>query len=652
MAKIKTPSGSTDNRLHSKVMAATFIGEEFPLWRIHNLGTSTGATHNIVNIARPDTVALLHHLGGGNPLGATGRLLLAADYKFDPATLREATFVRIEKVFADPTGKGSLNAELFVLCKCRVKDVVTSDPFPRARRLPDLAPLWRIHGFDPLGNSLREEDINIENISRPDTLALLKALGAGEVTRATGHLVIACSFKEDLSTGLEAVLARIGKVSDGDPPLTCSLCMLGRVRCAQIETGGEGSLFPQALMEEVPVWRIHNLAASTLTKHKITNIGRPDSLAMLAYLGRGNPLAAVGGLVIGCDFKAPPGAGNSVTLMRIAVVGGVEGKYDAELVEVSSIIVGRMRTDESNASWWPRATVELPKIWSKPHLPTEVGPLPGRGSPQTPLAPSPPVGTDIQKSKLGGGGGGGCMALSPGKELRGKGTEECPFWQRCFRVMTEVFQNAGAQMQEYAEPSAHRCFCNDCHRVRGDAPVYRRGDNLYVLPVGFARIGVKPFKSPHIVKVGLESWHVCFHGTKREYLWDLLVTGHLLAPCSTIHNGQRIVVRPGHIGKGFERMNEHTGTLEVFDPTNKIFFSPSIKYCAYKGVYMTEHMTMGKRYSFALQVRIQPEMYSIGQETVGAGSEPIDPHIPNTSVEWYTHEMHTHFFTGVLIGER
>ena len=207
-----------------------------------------------------------------NNLSYYSYLTLFIQYKLDPATLREATLVRIEKVFADPTGKvDSFNAELLVLCKCRVKDVVTSDPFPRASRLPDLAPLWRIHSFDPIRNStcMSNEDIKIENISRPDTIALLTALGGGDVTRATGHLVIACNFKDDFGVGLEAALARVGKVSEGGPPLICSLHMLGRIRCAEVTPEGP---FPQVLMEEVPVWKIHNLATSTLTEHKITNI--------------------------------------------------------------------------------------------------------------------------------------------------------------------------------------------------------------------------------------------------------------------------------------------------------------------------------------------------------------------------------------------
>ena len=54
------------------------------------------------------------------------------------------------------------------------------------------------------------------------------------------------------------------------------------------------------------------------------------------------------------------------------------------------------------------------------------------------------------------------------------------------------------------------------------------------------------------------------------------------------------------------------------------------------------------------QVRIQPGTYNIGQETVGAKrkGDTVDPYVSNSSVEWYTGELHTHMITGILVNER
>eukprot|EP00443_Scrippsiella_acuminata_P006126 CAMPEP_0115312904 /NCGR_PEP_ID=MMETSP0270-20121206/76166_1 /TAXON_ID=71861 /ORGANISM="Scrippsiella trochoidea, Strain CCMP3099" /LENGTH=103 /DNA_ID=CAMNT_0002731931 /DNA_START=106 /DNA_END=417 /DNA_ORIENTATION=- len=96
------------------------------------------------------------------------------------------------------------------------------------------------------------------------------------------------------------------------------------------------------------------------------------------------------------------------------------------------------------------------------------------------------------------------------------------------------------------------------------------------------------------------------------------------------------------------RINEYTGRYEEFDPRMKIFFSPTIAYCNYGDVYMKSARLNGKWYRFALQLRVQPGTYSIGQETVGARSQ-IDPYMSNSEIEWYTSELHTHVVTGVLI---
>ena len=141
---------------------------------------------------------------------------------------------------------------------------------------------------------------------------------------------------------------------------------------------------------------------------------------------------------------------------------------------------------------------------------------------------------------------------------------------------------------------------------------------------------------------------MCFHGTKHDYLWDIILEGQLLAPGSTLHSGKVIAVRDGHINKIVERTNQHTGTRENFNPTNKVFFSPSI---TYSNFYTNVMYCDGKQYCFTLELRIQPGTYQIDQETIGA-SKQIDPHFSNNSIEWYTEQDHTHIFTGILIQEQ
>ena len=599
-------------------MASTTAISVLPLWRIHNFSSkSAGDTVGIINIARPDTIALLHKLSGDHgPYWAAGKIALAANYSTEPATLKEATLVRIKKVTLCEK-PGVYGAELLVLCQARVLGVSTMGPFPTAKRGQDLAPLWKIHhlGFvgDPSFDTKRKE-LNVVNIGREDSLAMLKKLGGGDLTSAKGHLVLACDFTANVKAGLRALLVRIGDVScaEDGKHYNCTLHLLGHVRCAEVYCQGP---FPQVLVDEIPVWRIHNLNKSGGgPRHSIVNIARPDSVALLTHLGQGNALKAYGGLVIGCDYTSPPSAGESGRLMEVASISRKDGKYEAVLVDVSTVAVSKYRSSEGQAEdWWPRVMLVLPKIWSK--------------------SAEPAVVESMMKS----------LMLSSGK---------CPYWEQCLNALTGVMRDAGIQLDKrYTDPDGDECFCHNCHQRRGDGLVYKRGGQPYVVPVGFARIGIQPGKSHGLVEKGMKSWHVCFHGTKYQYMGEMLLQGQLLGPGCVLHNGESIKTQDGHIVRSFNRRNEHTGKLEEFDPTNKVFFSPSIKYCDCD-IYANKYYCngSGRHYRFVMQLRIQPNTYDIGQETINASGQ-IDPHIPNKSIEWYTNHFHTHFFTGILIRE-
>ena len=609
------------------------VGSVLPLWRIHNFSCA-GSSVSIVNIGRPDTIALLRHLSrDGDPLSTGGRLTLAVDYAADLSCLREATLVRIKNVTVG-SKPGWYSAELEVLCRARVRSVSTAGSFPRAERAPDLAPLWRIHNLGE-DSSVSATPATITNIARDDTVALLKKLGDGDVKRAKGHIVLACDYKKTLAPNMRTKLARIGEVryleAEGRPPYGCSLTYLGYALCAAVEQSGA---FPECLLHEMPIWRIHNLNQGSGETHEITNIARPDSVALLTHLGSGNPLNATGALVIGCDYKSPPSAGESARLMRITRVAAASaaGKFEAVLVDVDTICVGHVRSDDGIASWWPRVTVELPKIWRR----TTADCLTGIAAlhlaaliPPSLLAPASP-----------------------------RPAKDCHYWKRCEEALVKLLCDSGfdVDLNQYRKKDVDRCFCDTCHRLRGDRMVYTRGGEKYILPVGFARIGLVPWKTPAIVKVGFEKWHVCYHGTRYNYIADLLKTGQLLSPGSTTHKGDTIKIREGHYNQPRERTNAHTGRSETFDPRDKLFFSPAIKYCDYGDVYMNSYYKAGRHYRVALQLRLQPDTYEIGQQTVldaaPCAATDIDPHVPNSCIEWYTKEIQTHFFVGILIRER
>eukprot|EP01064_Diplonema_japonicum_P025371 TRINITY_DN3671_c1_g1_i1.p1 TRINITY_DN3671_c1_g1~~TRINITY_DN3671_c1_g1_i1.p1 ORF type:complete len:801 (+),score=96.35 TRINITY_DN3671_c1_g1_i1:120-2405(+) len=225
----------------------------------------------------------------------------------------------------------------------------------------------------------------------------------------------------------------------------------------------------------------------------------------------------------------------------------------------------------------------------------------------------------------------------------------CACFRRCRAALISKLSEKPILL-EHLNDLGDKCFCSGCHT---DYAVYKRGTTDYILPLGWCRVGVKTHKPPALEQLAFKKWNPCYHGTSPDHLIDVLCCGQLLKPGSSTPKGGKLHVREGHIQKVFKRTNAHTGHREDFDPS-QVFFSPSIRYCSYGRAYMTEFSFAGHKYRFALQVRIQPDTYTIGQETVGAmrKGDTIDPYVPNTAIEWYTGELHTHMITGVLVNER
>lgn len=193
----------------------------FPLWRIHNFSSAnSGAQLDIVNIGRPDTLALLSVLGSGDPLSASGESVLAVDSSLHKYEIKEVTLVRVEQIEKSPKSTSDqpfYSTSLRVLCECQVIGVTFDQPYPRATKISDLAPLWRIHNFST--DSQAYEDRKITNIARQDSVSILKKLAGGDrVERAEGHCVVACDYKVSPEAGIDGTLSRIIKAEGHGGP--------------------------------------------------------------------------------------------------------------------------------------------------------------------------------------------------------------------------------------------------------------------------------------------------------------------------------------------------------------------------------------------------------------------------------------------------
>eukprot|EP01083_Nonionella_stella_P172171 590005_1 len=226
---------------------------------------------------------------------------------------------------------------------------------------------------------------------------------------------------------------------------------------------------------------------------------------------------------------------------------------------------------------------------------------------------------------------------------------ECPYYDACNDLM-ERFVNATNINTAMFEPKGHRCFCQNCHDQRSDVEAYKRGNpsQTYVLPIGYARFGIKLTSEQRNV---LNDWHVVYHGTKVSYLPDICQSGLILLKPNDFKLSEStpkyktIKIRSGHIPRKFKRINKHTNKPEIFDP-EQIFTSVSPTYSSkYCDVVRIDEQIV----SFMFQCRQKPGSYSRGQETMGYGDVEIDKYVSNESIEFYTKHHLDIIITGILI---
>jgi hypothetical protein len=207
------------------------------------------------------------------------------------------------------------------------------------------------------------------------------------------------------------------------------------------------------------------------------------------------------------------------------------------------------------------------------------------------------------------------------------------------------------------------CFCIICLVRRGRGNIHKpaldqRGGRPYALPTAWAKFTLPLLDSQ---KSLLDKWVTAYHGTTIETLKKILypsnkVHPELLFPGDTLANGHKLSVREGHIGKGFHRYNPYSKKHELFDPTNKIFLSPSIRYAELPGYSSKdgERVELGEglhaSIQVALLVRIEPDTFDIGPQTVKPDDEErICSDFPNSELEYYTDRRQTTLVVAVLV---
>ncbi|XP_013418958.1 neuralized-like protein 4 [Lingula anatina] len=231
------------------------------------------------------------------------------------------------------------------------------------------------------------------------------------------------------------------------------------------------------------------------------------------------------------------------------------------------------------------------------------------------------------------------ICQSPPPEVNTK-IRNCEYQNTCARLKIILGLPDG-----YFSPEHNMCYCETCHKIRGDESYYKRGDppKDYAVPFGWCRFALKVPHRAQVLNV-FEKWHIAFHGTRFDCVRRILDCGDLLMPGDLAMGGHQLATQPGHFNE-----NKKPDGFDI----KQIFLSPTIRYsgcqtyapkCQFRDP-KTKKLLSAR---VAFQVHVKPGSYKVAPQTIGA-NEQIDPKLSNNELEWSTKERGSIVLYGLLI---
>ena len=219
-------------------------------------------------------------------------------------------------------------------------------------------------------------------------------------------------------------------------------------------------------------------------------------------------------------------------------------------------------------------------------------------------------------------------------------TKNCDYFNMCAR-----FRSTLGIPEDYFNHSFNRCFCECCHRTRGEASIYRQGDPVreYTVPVGWSRFGIRlPAKAE--ATNCQEKWHVGYTGAQISVIRTVLDSGDLLVMGEALTGRWSLCSKSGI----FDEKNKPDEPVD----TMPICLSPMIQYAATKtSSPRYDHRDPRTRKTqslrLAFQVFIKPGSYKIGPQSCSRDTQDVK--FRNSEVEWLTKERGATVVCGLLV---
>ncbi|XP_060710801.1 neuralized-like protein 4 isoform X5 [Hemiscyllium ocellatum] len=199
------------------------------------------------------------------------------------------------------------------------------------------------------------------------------------------------------------------------------------------------------------------------------------------------------------------------------------------------------------------------------------------------------------------------------------------------------------------EVKCNLCYCESCHKLRGDEAYYKRGDppKDYALPFGWCRFALRLNPRCEIANV-YKKWHTAYHGTCVGSLRRTLDHGELVSAGSSsifCTSETKVELQNGYNDPEENSIQEKDVVKVSLSPTMRYVgldrFCPKIRF---KDLKSQRH----HHAQVAFQVCVRPGSYKVGPQSVGA-SESIDPRFSNNEIEWITKERASTVLYGLLI---
>uniref|UniRef100_A0A3B4VD94 Neuralized E3 ubiquitin protein ligase 4 n=1 Tax=Seriola dumerili TaxID=41447 RepID=A0A3B4VD94_SERDU len=192
------------------------------------------------------------------------------------------------------------------------------------------------------------------------------------------------------------------------------------------------------------------------------------------------------------------------------------------------------------------------------------------------------------------------------------------------------------------------CYCESCHKLRGDEAYYKRGEppRDYALPFGWCRFALRI--KPHCeVSNALKKWHIAYHGTSVGALRRTLDHSQLLPGTSSIFSVSPVKAEGPN---GYSEPEENSAPGREVP---RVRLSPTMRYSgleifAPKVQFRDPRSHRCHQAQVGFQVCVRPGSYKVGPQTLGH-SEPLDPRFSNSEIEWITKEQGGTLLYGLLV---